>query len=127
MYKAHPVTGVGLNGFKPGYKVYAKSHPEIKHTFSHAHNNFMHLLVETGTPGALGYVCFVFYFLITSGRNWLKDKNPYDLIIFTSFLGFMLLFGQVEYIIDNSSAIRLFWFVIAIMLQLKSTEIKAVE
>lgn len=124
MYKAHPVTGVGLNGFKPEYKVYAKSHPEIKHTFSHAHNNFMHLLAETGTPGALGYVFFVFYFLITSGKKCLKAKDPYDLIIFTSFLGFMLLFGQVEYIIDNSSAIRLFWFVVAIMLQLQSIQIK---
>lgn len=125
MYKTHPVTGVGLNGFKREYKVYAKSHPEIKHTFSHAHNNFMHLLAETGTPGALGYVFFVFYFLITSGRNWLKQKDPYDLIIFTSVTGFMLLFGQVEYIIDNSSAIRLFWFVVAIMLQLKAIEEKA--
>ena len=127
MYKTHPVTGVGLNGFKPTYKEYAKSHPEIKHTYSHAHNNFMHLLAETGTPGVLGYVFFVFYFLIISGKNWLKNKNPYDLIILTSVIGFMLLFGQVEYIIDNSSAIRLFWYVLAIMLQLKAIEGKAFD
>ena len=34
----------------------------------------------------------------------------------------MCLFGQVEYIIDNSSAVRLFWFLFAIMLQMKTIE-----
>lgn len=120
MYKNHPVIGVGLGRFKPEYKEYAKSHPEIVRTYSHAHNNFMHLLAETGTIGIAGYLIFIFYSLVHSLRSWLKSKSPYDLLIFTTILSFMCLFGQVEYIIDNSSAVRLFWFLFAIMLQMKT-------
>lgn len=122
MYKNHPVIGVGLGRFKPEYKEYAKSHPEIVRTYSHAHNNFMHLLAETGTIGIAGYLIFIFYSLVHSLRSWLKSKSPYDLLIFTTILSFMCLFGQVEYIIDNSSAVRLFWFLFAIMLQMKTIE-----
>ena len=57
---------------------------------------------------------------MTSFRRWKKDKNPYDLLILTTVLSYICIFGQVEYTMDLSSGVRIFWFILAIMMQLKA-------
>lgn len=89
---------------------------------SHAHNSYYQLLAETGVIGFGGLLLFVLYYLGNSLRNWIREKNPYDLMFFASFLSFFVLFAQVEHIVDNSAAIRMMWFLLAVILQLKATD-----
>lgn len=89
---------------------------------SHAHNSYYQLLAETGVIGFGGLLLFVLYYLGNSLRNWIREKNPYDLMFFTSFLSFFVLFAQIEHIVDNSAAIRMMWFLLAVILQLKATD-----
>lgn len=126
MYVDHPVGGIGLGNFQKIYENRYRYPDETEH-LSHAHNNFMHLLAETGTFGAVGYIGFVLYFLFTSFKNWRRYQDPYDILIFTTVLSFMGLFGQIEYIIDNSSAVRIFWFLLAVLLQMKQSDKKVVD
>ena len=91
----------------------------------HAHNSYFQLLAETGVIGFAGLLLFVLYYLGNSLRNWFKEKQPYDLMFFTSFLSFFVLFAQVEHIVDNSAAVRMMWFLLAILLQMKA--LKKVE
>ena len=85
----------------------------------HAHNSYFQLLAETGVIGFAGLLFFVLYYLGSSLRNWFREKQPYDLMFFTSFLSFFVLFAQVEHIVDNSAAVRMMWFLLAILLQMK--------
>ena len=85
----------------------------------HAHNSYFQLLAETGVIGFAGLLFFVLYYLGSSLRNWLREKQSYDLMFFTSFLSFFVLFAQVEHIVDNSAAVRMMWFLLAILLQMK--------
>ena len=89
---------------------------------SHAHNSYFHYLAETGAIGIVSLLFFVVYFLGNSLRNWLKERQACDFIFFTSFLSFFVLFAQVEHIIDRSSAIRMMWFLLAVLLQMKAAE-----
>lgn len=121
IYKDHPIIGIGLGQFS---KVYKEDYRNTEDTqgLNHAHNNFFHLLAETGTIGIMGLLYFVGYFIITSFRRWIKDKNPYDLLILTTVLGYICIFGQIEYTMDLSSGVRIFWFILAIMMQIKVLE-----
>lgn len=119
MYKEHPIAGIGLGQFSKTYKTYYRT-AEDTQGLNHAHNNFFHLLAETGTLGMAGLLYFTGYFVMTSFRRWKKDKNPYDLLILTTVLSYICIFGQVEYTMDLSSGVRIFWFILAIMMQLKA-------
>ena len=96
--------------------------PKAFRAASHAHNSYYQLLAETGVIGFGGLLLFVLYYLGNSLRNWIREKNPYDLMFFASFLSFFVLFAQVEHIVDNSAAIRMMWFLLAVILQLKATD-----
>lgn len=119
----HPLTGIGLGQFKRHYSTEYK-YPEETQDLPHGHNNFLHVLGENGLPGLLGLIYFTGYFLIKSLKRWKKDMNPYDLLICTTVLAYVCLFGQIEYVLDNSSAIRIFWFLLAILLQMRIIEEK---
>ena len=82
-------------------------------------NNFFHLLAETGIIGFLGLLYWLSYFLCASLKAYHKKKNPYDLLIFTTVLSYVVLFGQVEYTLDMSANMRIFWFLLGCLLQLK--------
>jgi O-antigen ligase len=121
MYIDHPIIGIGLGQFHNYYQSQYK-YPQETQGLNHAHNNFFQLLAETGTIGILGLLYFIGYFIVTSFNNWKKDKNPYDLLIMTTVLGFIGIFGQIEYTLDLSSCVRIFWFLLAILLAMKNTK-----
>ena len=121
MIKDHPVTGVGPEQFQKHYVKKYKFKQE-RQGLVHTHNNFIHVTVESGVIGLAGLLYFIGYFLYTSIRNYRKQPNPYDLLIFTTVFGYLCLFGQIEYSLNNSSTVRIMWFLLAVLLKLKETE-----
>ena len=115
MFEDRPLTGVGLGQFRFHYDNGYRYAQETQH-LSHAHNNFFHLLAETGIIGFLGLLYWLSYFLCASLKAYHKKKNPYDLLIFTTVLSYVILFGQVEYTLDMSANMRIFWFLLGCLL-----------
>ncbi len=122
MFEDHKLMGVGIKQWTTYYEEAYRLPTENQHLY-HAHNNFFQLLSETGILGFIGVVGFYLFFGIDTFRNWLKDKNPYDLCVCGTLIGYVFIFGQIEYTLDNSSGMRILWFVIAILLQLKRVNI----
>ncbi|MBR1661964.1 MAG: O-antigen ligase family protein [Acidaminococcaceae bacterium] len=125
MVQDHPVTGVGQGQFKNHYKKY-KLRRE-RQNLTHTHNNFVQVSVENGIIGLAGLLYFVGAHLYISLRNYCKHKNPYDILVFTIFLGYICLFGQIDYSLGSSVGIRVMWFLMAVLLKLKETEIRRCE
>ena len=120
MVRKYPVTGTGLGQFSKYYPKYRSKRE--KQNLGHTHNNFIHIAVESGVIGLAGLLYFLVLFLYTSFRNYRKDKNPYDILFFTICLGYICLFGQIDYTLGNTSAMRAMWFLLAVLLKLKATE-----
>lgn len=121
MFKDHPVTGVGIGQWRKAYQEKYKSDKDTQNLV-HAHNNELQLAAEAGIIGLLGFLYFLLRCMVESFKSWRKDENPYDLIIFSIFFGYIVLFGQIEYVLDNSSGMRIFWFLVACMLLLKESD-----
>ncbi len=119
MIKDHPITGVGLGQFKKNY--FAKYQlREIKQRhLNHTHNNVLQICTETGIPGALGFIYLSLYILIRNFREWLRRKDPYSLIIWGSWLAFII-FGVFDVIIDHSAVTKSWWFLLGTMLVMKN-------
>ena len=121
MVKDYPVAGVGLGQFRDKYKYY--KYTQESQNLVHTHNNFTQILVESGIIGLAGLLYFVGYFLYASWNNYRKKINPYDLLFFTTFLGHICIFGQIDYTLwYGAETSPLFWFLIAVLLKLKGTD-----
>jgi O-antigen ligase len=120
MVEDHPVCGIGLGRWHDFYRSQYRL-PTDTEALNHAHNNYFHLAAETGLLGFLGLCYFTLYYVVTSFRGWLRDRNPYDLMLLCCFLGYVVIFGQVEYTLDLTSGVRIFWFLSAVSLALKMT------
>ena len=121
MFRDHPITGVGIDRFKENYLAKYR-HKNEKQGLPHAHNNFIHLGVESGAIGLAGFLYFVGYYLYRSLRNYRNHKNPYDILVFTTFFGYVCLFGLIDYSLGISTGTRIMWFLLAVLLNLKETE-----
>ena len=121
MLRDHPATGVGFGQFKVRYQAEYKYAQESQ-KLTHAHNNFLQVSAENGIIGLAGFLYFIGYYLYRSMRNYCINKNPYDILVFTIFFGFICLFGMIDYSLGFSTGIRTMWFLLAILLQLKKTE-----
>ena len=122
MVRDYPITGVGLGQFYTNY-VEGYKYEEESQTLPHTHNNFIEIAVETGLIGFIGLLYFVGYYLYTSWHNYCQNHNPYDLLIFTIFLGHICVFGQIDYTLWHWAGMQpIMWYLMAILLQLKRTE-----
>jgi O-antigen ligase len=90
--KDHPL-GIGLGNFKQVYPVYNVS--RISDTrFLYAHNDYIHLLVESGIPGFLALVSGFFFFMLKSIKKLKQMKPRHD--PFRFFLAVGALSGLVS-------------------------------
>ena len=121
MIKDYPVTGVGLGQFRDKYERY--KYEQESQNLPHTHNNFIQIAVETGVIGLAGILYFVGYYLCKSLYYYRNKINPYDLLIFTTVLGHICLFGQIDYTLWHGAETQpVFWFLLAILMKLKETD-----
>ena len=121
MIRDHPVAGVGFNRFRERYLAEYRYEQESQ-KLTHAHNNYFQVSAENGIIGLAGLLYFMGYYLYRSLRNYRNRKNPYDILVFTVFFGYVCLFGLIDYSLGISSGIRIMWFLLAVLLKLKETE-----
>lgn len=67
MIKEHPLLGVGTGQFKLVYGAYK---PEKARLYSHIHNFYLHLTVETGLLGLSGFIILMFKIFNVSISKW---------------------------------------------------------
>lgn len=118
MFKDHPVTGVGIGQWRTIYEASYRLPTENQHLY-HAHNNFIQLLGEVGLLGLLGVLIFYGAIVVDNFVVWFKNRDPYSLCAMIAVICYVFVFGQVEYTLDNSSGIRIMYFMLATMLQLR--------
>lgn len=121
MIQDYPVTGVGLGQFRDKYVRY--KYEQESQNLPHTHNNFIQIAVESGLVGLAGFLYFVLYYLCKSWKNYRNKTNPYDLLIFTTFLAHICLFGQIDYTLWHGAETQpVFWFLLATLMKLKETD-----
>ena len=116
----YPVAGVGLGQFGDVYQTKYYLENRFKH-FNHCHNNILKIWTETGTIGVIGFIGMSLFILISNFNNWIKERNPYFLIIWSGWLSFMI-FGMFDVIIDHGAITKIWWFILAAMLALYNKE-----
>jgi len=118
MFKDYPAIGVGIGQWRTKYEESYRLPSENQHLY-HAHNNFIQLLSEVGILGLLGVLIFYGYMVIDNAKIWYRRRDPYSLCAMIAVFSYVFVFGQIEYILDNSSGIRLMYFILGTMLQLR--------
>jgi len=72
MIQDRPLTGVGLNAFRPAYPLYAQLTPHgLRDKPTHAHNIYLELTAETGLIGLAGLLL-----AIGLGWRWFVVASP---------------------------------------------------
>ncbi|WP_337365914.1 O-antigen ligase family protein [Phascolarctobacterium sp.] len=122
MLKDHPIVGVGLDRFKEiynsGYRL-----PEMQYDLPHSHNNIVQIAAESGLIGLFGFLYLAGYIFFTNFNEWRQTKNPYSLMLWGSWLGFMI-FGMFDLIIDHSAVTKALWFLFGALLVFKTNKFK---
>ena len=121
MIRDNPVVGVGPGRWRTEYRSSYRMEEEHQDVI-HAHNNILHIAAESGFVGLVGFFTFTGYLILRSGRGWMADKNPYDLSVVLAAVSYLYLFGSIDYTWNNSSGIRMFFFLTAVLLALKESE-----
>lgn len=113
MFFDHPIVGVGLGHFENFYLTSYIS-PLAKEQVGHAHNNFLHMLAETGFIGFTGFVVMFAYILY---HNYLKYSRAGDIwngaLFFVTLA--LLLQGLTEFNFGDSAVIRMYWFMVGLV------------
>ena len=121
MIMDHPIIGVGPGLWGKKYTEQYQLKQETQN-LGHSHNNMLQIASESGILGLIGFLGFSIFTIYKSVKNYIMSTNPYDLSIIVGFISYLFLFGSVDYTWGNSSGIRIFWIVMAIMIQLKLNE-----
>ncbi len=115
MWNDNKIFGIGFGRFKLDYKEkYMLPDATEKH-LEHAHNNFMHVLAETGVVGELAFLAFWGYLLFFAFKNWRLTKNPYAFFMLAIILA-VHLHGLSEYTLGASRTIKFTYFALGIAL-----------
>lgn len=118
MVKDYPFFGVGLDQFKKVYDAEYKN-PKHKQNLPHTHNNMVQIAAESGLVGLFGFLYLACYIFFKNFNEWRKTKNPYSLMIWGAWLGFMC-FGMFDLTIDHSAITKAMWFLFGCILVFKN-------
>lgn len=89
MFLDHPFLGVGHGQYKQYLPYYfEKLNIPADHFQSHAHNQYLQALSNTGFIGFLFYICFIFLMIYFSYRAFRKTKNAFFLASLAAQISF---------------------------------------
>ena len=120
MVKDYPFFGVGLDQFKKVYDAEYKN-PKHKQNLPHTHNNMVQIAAESDLVGLFGFLYLACYIFFKNFNEWRKTKNPYSLMIWGAWLGFMT-FGMFDLTIDHSAITKAMWFLFGCILVFKNKD-----
>ena len=120
MVEDYPFFGVGLDQFKKVYDAEYKN-PKHKQNLPHTHNNIVQIAAESGLVGLFGFLYLACYIFFKNFNEWRKTKNPYSLMLWGAWLGFMI-FGMFDLTIDHSAITKAMWFLFGCILVFKNKD-----
>lgn len=120
MIKDYPFFGVGLDQFKDVYESGYRN-PRHKQDLPHTHNNVIQITTESGFVGLFGFLYLACYIFFKNFNEWRKTKNPYSLMLWGAWLGFMS-FGMFDVTIDHSAITKAMWFLFGCILVFKNKD-----
>lgn len=116
MFKGYPVNGIGLGNFEDVYISQYKQ-PNTTAT-SHAHNNFLNFLAETGLIGLTGFLYLLYMILKFLYISYLKIEDKFSklfiLATFGSVIGTFVIQGLTETNFTKAVVGRTVWFMIGL-------------
>ena len=116
----NPVIGVGLCNFEDTFLTSYK--PDgAKNAALHCHNNILQILAESGLVGLFGFLYLACYIFFKNFNEWRKTKNPYSLMLWGAWLGFMG-FGMFDLTMDHSAVTKAMWFLFGCILVFKNKD-----
>ena len=120
MFSDHKLTGLGPGNFGKYYREHYIL-PEAKEDkLDDAHNNYFHMLAETGIIGIIAYLYLLFTLLWLSFRAFYrKRENIMALACFLMVIAFMVK-GLSEFSFGRGSNMRLIWFLVGMFLAMKN-------
>lgn len=116
MFGDHPLTGVGAGNFGQVYQKNYVSPHALYPRLNHAHNNFLHMLAETGVIGLLGFLSLFGYLIIYFYQAYRRNNDNYWGLIGFLIVLVWLLHGLTEYNLGSSIIMRLFWVLMGLVL-----------
>lgn len=116
MIADHPVVGVGPAQFKDVYNNQGYVSPENTQKLAHTHNNVLEITTESGLLGG-GALVVCFLYLIVKEFRLTMSGSIMARMRLSVLLGVML-FGMIDYTLDESTLVKTMWFIIGILLAL---------
>ena len=118
MFRAHPLTGVGLGAFATAFPIYSQSDGSV--TVSAAHNDYLQILAESGLIGgalAIWFIVAVFQALSRSLRSHDPDAQALALGTGAGIVG-MLVHSFFDFNLQLPSHALLFLTMVAVITRL---------
>ncbi|AZO93927.1 O-antigen ligase family protein [Halocella sp. SP3-1] len=116
IFRDYPFNGIGLGNFREVYMTHYKQPNTTAN--SHAHNNFLHFLAETGIIGLAGLIYLLYSILKYLYLNYLQIENIsarlFVLSTFSSVIGTFIIQGFTETNFSKAVVGRTIWFIIAL-------------
>lgn len=113
MFLDHPFLGIGVGNFPIEYPAHYISPVAVEPHLGHAHNDFLHMLAETGAIGFLSFLYLFYTIVYRTYKNYRSHQSVYSLILLLVTAGFLLQ-GMTEYNFGNPPVIRMYWFLTGI-------------
>ena len=86
MFRAYPITGVGVGNFQYAYPKY-QAVEDTNRFFRYAHNDWAQLLAEAGITGFFLLLAGILYYIYRTIRLWRKRSDPFAICLGIAPLG----------------------------------------
>lgn len=123
MIKDHPFFGVGLGRFQKVFnEAYISPQTKAIEPFvTHAHDNTLHMLAQTGVVGCAAFWYMFGSFLFYSWQDWKRNESLPALIFFISTLAITLQ-GITDYSFGLHPVIKIYFLMLAMYLKYRMIE-----
>jgi O-antigen ligase len=115
MFTASPLTGIGYGNFRARFNSHTGSGPEDRWD---VHSLYFKYLAETGVPGLIVFLGFIFCAIRLSRQIWGERSRNFEGLIAAAVLSgiaTVLVQGTVESLIENPEFGGLLWFALALL------------